>query len=436
MKNKNVSLFISIMIVLVLCMWGCKSRDGEVAMPEKSEAVHWEEKELSIPEGYFFLAGEQVFLSYSSNDVGRAYFPLISASPLSEEDISIEIAGRVMEPSEYKFNFYGLPDCFQLPFYAYQIFRGKDWEEECQLQLEYRQTQEDMEMNYENIEAFQEAATALKDSQNEYLEDYEALKKQNRLPVLYRYTLSITMPKEETLCGMPITEITLRAMGREKTFSIGEIKYTGNSGDAALPLSSLVRSKFSGGWLIASPVSDGRSVWADGNGNILLNGLGSEHLRAMEDLYVTAIDIWDDSRQLADIRAVISIPNENGSVYDEVGNEIHNIVADYMWDGETPIFVEKGQELSIDALIYDNRLVDAVCGQTSFKIAFHYKNADGKQGITMQDYSVQLQTISGDPFEIYLQYELGINAMSYYTDYYSVLSTEEYGGITIIEDIS
>ena len=219
-------------------------------------------------------------------------------------------------------------------------------------------------------------------------------------------------------------------------FKVGEIIYTGNVDKVNFSLNSLVPSVFNGGWMIASQIRNGSCISADGDGNMMLHGLGSEHLKAMEDLSITAIELWEDHRQLSDIRAVISNRNEDGLVYDEEGRVSHNIVADYKWDGETPIWIEEGQELSIDAVIYDPRLINAVWGYTHFTIAFYYENEEGEQGIALQDYPVQLQTISGDPFEIYLQYELGINAMSYYTDYYSVLSTEEYGGITIIEDIS
>ena len=50
----------------------------------------------------------------------------------------------------------------------------------------------------------------------------------------------------------------------------------------------------------------------------------------------------------------------------------------------------------------------------------------------MQEFPILIQTEKADPFEIYLQNELGINAMSYYTDYYNVLNTEGYGGETVI----
>lgn len=430
MKRKYTVLLLIFVFILPICMCGCKSTSKvEVADPGIIEIP-------VIPEDYFYLAGEQVFFNYSSSDFGRAYFPLISSAPLSEKDITIEIAGKTINKTQYMFNHYGLEERFEMPFYAYQIFRGKDWKEECQLQKNYKEAQWIMEKDFKKMDLFQQATTTLEASQKEFLDDYEALRKQNKLPVLYCYSLSITMPKDDELSGIPITEITLGVNGRKQTFPVGEIKYTSEKDSCDLSLNSLITSRFNAGWIIASSTENGFFVKIDNRGNLILHNLGTHHFKAEEDLTVTAIELWDDSRQLSAIQPVISIPNEGGRSYDAEGKEIHTIVADYIWDGETPIFLEEGQELSIDFVLHDPRLSNAVCGFTQFKIAVYYENSNKEQGVTQQTYPIQIQTISGNPFEIYLQYELGIDTMSYYVDYYDVLNTEEYGGITIIDSIS
>jgi len=430
-KLRIILLLTSLLILLLgACRSGSKSElQGNPNQGPSTDPPSIHSPEFpAIPKDYYYLSGEQVYYSYFAAERGRVYFTFISASPLTEEDIAIEIAGKRIPEGDYLFMQYGLEEQFELSLPMYQTFRGKDWKKECQLQLAYKEAEKD----YGKRDLYQDTEDALEISQKEFLDDYETLKKQNKLPVLYRYVLRVTLPEDGFGMESPMKEITVRAMGTEKTFPVGEIRYTEEEDPYAFPLETLVLSRFNGGWIIASSVNPDQSAVVDGQGNILLHNLGASHLRAMEDLTITSIELWADTRQMSEIHPIISLPSEGGTTYDENGKEIHNIIADYIWDGASPIFLEEGQELSVDAVLYDPRLANAAWGFTEFKIATCYENAAGEKGLVLQDFPIIIQTEKADPFEIYLQNELGINAMSYYTDYYNVLNTGGYGGETVI----
>ncbi len=434
MKIGKLRFLFLLLSLLILLLGACHSGSNPELQGPATQAPSTDtSSSLSsefpvIPKDYFYLSGEQVYYSYSAAERGRVYFTLISASPLTEEEIAIEIAGKRIPEGDYLFVQYGLEEQFELSLPMYQTFRGKDWKKECQLQLAYKGVEKD----YGKRDLYQDAVDALEVSQKEFLDDYETLKKQNKLPVLYRYVLRVTLPEHGFGMESSMNEITIHAMGTEKTFPVGEIRYTEEEDRSAFPLDTLVPSRFNGGWIIASSVNADLSTVVDGHGNILLHNLGSSHLRALEDLTITSIELWADPRQLSEIHPIISLPSEGGTTYDENGKEVHNIIADYIWDGTSPIFLEEGQELSVDAVLYDPRLANAAWGFTEFKIATYYENSAGEKGLVLQDFPIIIQTEKADPFEIYLQNELGINAMSYYTDYYNVLNTGEYGGETVI----
>lgn len=419
-----------LILLLAACHSGSKPelQGTSIQAPSTDASSSLSPEFPAIPKDYYYLSGEQVYYSYSAAERGRVYFTFISASPLTEEEIAIEIAGKRIPEGDYLFMQYGIEEQFELSLPMYQTFRGKDWKKECQFQLAYKGAEKD----YGKRDLYQDTVDALEVSQKEFLDDYEALKKQNKLPVLYRYVLRITLPEYGFGMESSMKEITIRAMGTEKTFPVGEIRYTEEEDRSAFPLDTLVPSRFSGGWIIASSVNPDQPAVVDDRGNILLHNLGSSHLRALEDLTITSIELWADTRQMSEIHPIISLPSEGGTTYDENGKEIHNIIADYIWDGASPIFLEEGQELSVDAVLYDPRLANAAWGFTEFKIATYYENSAGEKGLVLQEFPILIQTEKADPFEIYLQNELGINAMSYYTDYYNVLNTEGYGGETVI----
>lgn len=362
-----------------------------------------------IPTDYFYLAGEQVFLDYSAYDAGNAIIPLLSGSPLTQKDVSITIAGIKLNETQYYFARDGREERVELPFYMYQTFRGKDWKTAASLQLKYQELLNASEKGRGDDEALKEASDALLFSQNEYLADYQSLQQEGKLPVLYRYLLGLTLPIDNPLIETPITEITVSVKGTERNFHLGELRYRADSSFPSLTPGTLVTCVGIAGWHIAKTDAAGNVVEAD--------GLNSYRFRAEENVTITAIDLWEDERQISDIQIIICNSQPDGEpIYDDEGNEVNDIVADFLWNGDAPIQLLKGQEVAINFTFHDPRLANAPCGYTQYNLAVHYENADGQQGVALQWFPTEIETVSGDPFEIYLQYVLNINAMSYYTD--------------------
>lgn len=418
MKKRHIVIAACLVCVLCQIFSGCGEQQMEKqGLPECPE----------ISADFIYLAGEQVFLDYSAYDAGNVLIPLLSGTPLTQEDITLTIAGTKLTEAQYYFASNGREERVELPFYVYQTFRGKDWKKAASLQLEYHELRKASEEGNGEDEALQEAADALRSSQNEYLADYQSLQQVGKLPVLYRYLLGLALPTDQPLSDMPITEITISVNQTDHTFPLGELRYRADSSFPSLTPGTLVPCAGIAGWHGASTDAAGNVAEAD--------GIENNRFRAEEDVFITAIDLWEDERQISDIQIIIlNAPPSGEFSYDSEGNELSDIISDFLWDGKTPIQLLKGQELAINFTFHDPRLANAPCGYTQYHLAVHYENAEGQQGIALQWFPTRIETVSGDPFEIYLHYVLGIDTMRYYTDYYDVLDAAG-AGITIIDSI-
>ena len=416
---RKITVFLICLAVLCSCLlYGC-GKAPETVPETVAEGTTFPE----ISPDFFYLASEQVYYECEADGYGQFYVPLISGSPLKEGDLEIELAGKsITDEQGILGSVPGREEKVELPFYVYQTFRGKDWKAETALQMEYREAEKS---EGSESPAAKEAARKLTASQNEFLQDYEAMKKAGTLPVLYRYLVTFSLFDTGRLSEEPITEVTLRVNGIEKVFPVGGISYARENALPPAGPDTLTESRGIAGW---------HGVCADGKGNLTENGALSDcRSRAEEDLTIKGIDLWEDDRELSDIQLIILNPPAGDPLLDEHGNEVNDIVADYLWDGSSPISLLAGQELAVNFTLHDPRLENAICGYTEYTLALHYENADGETGIATVWYPSRIETASGDPFEIYLQYVLDMDMMSYYDDYYNVL--EPTGGIVTLGEI-
>lgn len=428
MKKNHIALLFAAVCALCLSLGGCaRSTPGAPPTP-------------NIAEDFFYLAAQDVYFTYSAYDNGSLYIPLISAFPIVQEDMEVILGGRALKQEE-EFSLSGYVaaeggEKVQMPFYLYQSFRGKDWRAAAEPQLKYLEVQRALEKGGGDrpglLESQREAEAAIAASQNEFLADYQTLQSMEKLPVLYRYLLYLRLPGDEPFSEEPITELTLRIQGREETFPVGMIWYRTDRAqhtESHMGPATLITSVGISGWHGAAATADGKIKE--------MYGAELNRLRALEDVTVTDIGLWDDSRTISDIQVIIMnvqrTPDDR-PYFNEDGNEVIDIIADFVWDGKTPFRVMEGQQIAINFTLNDPRLAGAIRGYTQYNLAIHYENDRGEHGISLKWFPTRIETISNDPFEVYLQYVLGIDVMSYYTDYYNVLEAEG-TGIVIIETI-
>jgi len=420
MKLRCKPFILIVFCLLISALWACSAAEtvGDSSAKNPTEQTVDIPELPKIPEDYIYLAGEHVFLEYCPHRSRSAHMWLISASPLEETDLEGVYADGVS--LDYVIGTTRGEQDPVMPFYVYQSFRGKDWKKLCDLEIEYKETVQ-KSLNITDI------TNALYEAQNEYRAEYEALREQNKLPSLYHYELTVLMPQDGFSTPEGVREITIRVNGKDLTFPLGEVRY--RETDLQIPPAPgpLTPSRGSS-WRMVPPSETGLFVES--------NGLNNNRFRAEENVVIKDICISEDTRELSDIQIIIISPSSNGPVYDENGDEINDIVADYLWDGTSPIALSAGQEIAINLTFHEPRLANTISGYTGYGIDLYYEHEDGTPDWTGSGFMVFIGAPWITPSEIYLQYELGVDVMSYYTDYYDILNTEEYGGITIIDSIS
>ena len=413
--KKRIALCLSICMLLSLLLIGCRERD---------EDIRTDLSVPDIPEDYVYLASENVYLNYSSWQLGSIYISLVSGSPLTDSEVEVTLNSIKLSSEHYGVgSVMGLPEMVEMPFYVYQIYRGKDWTSYAQQQLAYQELLDSL--TFEKQGEFNEAAAELEKAQNEFLEDYLYLQEQGRLPVLYNYLLVLHIPNDPPLTEEPITEIGLSVKGQEYTFPVGSIQY---HADSEMPDTGVgLRTKGGiAGWHCVQPNAQG----------LFAEKMGSELclLMAMEDITITDIGLWEDTRCISDIQVVIEnreTDSEGQYFRDELGKPIPGeIVADFFWDGKTPIELWEGQTVYFNFTFHEPTLANKLSGYTQYYLAIHYTDARGNDFCDSQWFPTCIQTIGADPHELYLSHELDIDVMSYYTEYFFPLND---GGIAQVD---
>jgi len=240
----------SMIFLLCVCIIFCFLFSGCRDIPE---VISDNDPILEIASDFFYLASEQVFYECDYGGYGLFYVPLISGSPLTQNDLEVELAGTILTKEQCILGEVpGREERVELPFYVYQTFRGKDWKAEAALQIEYRE-QEGKNL-FGNEESTQ-IMNAIIASQNEFLPDYEALQSAGELPVLYRYLL--TFIDIGRLSEEVVNEITLRIRGVERTFPVGGIYYKEENSLPPSGPGTFINSRGIAGWHGASTDSNG-----------------------------------------------------------------------------------------------------------------------------------------------------------------------------------
>lgn len=399
--KKNVVLALLICLLPVFSMSACtrdhKGEPEEISVPE-------------IPADYVYLASENLYLNYSS--IGIAYIPLISGSPLTKDDVKVAVGSNPLDAERYGLGSNGGADIeVTMPFYVYQIYRGKDWAAYAALQLAAQ--------DYKHA-GYAEALAELEASQNEFLPDYLQLQEQGRLPVLYSYLLFLDFSDDPAYSEA--TDITLWVKDQKLTFPLGAVHYNANSERPDIGTGLVSRGEIAG-WHVMFANSEGVFKETDGDSFCL-------H-QASENITITDIGLWDDARSISDVQVVIENQHNATPAVDENGKPIPaDIVADFLWDGKSPIELTEGQYIYFNFSFHDPNLANKPCGYTQYDFAVEYQDESGASFHVLNWYPMSVQTIAADPHELYLAHELNIDVMRYYTDFYYVLA--ESGGVTTI----
>ncbi|MDO4565596.1 MAG: hypothetical protein Q4C04_08280 [Clostridia bacterium] len=381
---------------------------------------------FEIPEDYVYFASENVCIEDAG---GTVYIPLVSGKPINEGDFKVIVNGKTLvENKEYILGGYWGSEAgerYELPFFLYQVYRGKDWKAYAELQLAYEQayngkTRED----YASLDGLM---SQIEESQNEFYDDYLSLQEQGRLPVLYDYLLTLLLPEKVEEWSESISEITLKVDDREYVFSVGELT-TKNYADPYNDSERLLENEAGNfGWNLVYPNEKGAFRGSMGKDDCAVS--------AIENVTITDLRLFEDEREISDIQVVIINPPIGGEWnggYDEDGNELTlDIVSDFIWDGKTPIELSKGQLAYFNFTFHEPRLAGEFYGYTQYKFTVEYRDETGeKSNRALFSFPLLIAPLSSNPFECYLQHELGVDVMSYYTDFYDVV--EESGGIMTV----
>lgn len=440
MKQRLISaLLVCLLLMLSLC--GCQETEPEALSSSESDMESLPPVP-EIPEDYLYFATENVYLSYYTEN--SAYIDLISAFPLTGSDIELSVGSVELKPEvDFKFGS-NMNDQSEIvmPFYVYQIYRGKDWSALLELDQKIEASnpwsaneQEDTTVGNDDWQDDLASYDLLMDevikSQDEFLEDYLLLEKAGKLPVLYSYNLYINFPKDSS--AVASETITLRAKGQELTCSLGQLHYE-----------TEVIMDYSDEALQGRCGYGYNTTWANADGCFYeYDGKNVFAPVANEDVTITNISLWNDDRSISDIQLTITEPLDETTLpvesvaETEVGEESdipsdRQIVARFMWDGSTPVDLTEGQQIYIDFVFSDPNLKNVLCGYTHYYVEVEYLDAHGKLCHEYQWFPMIVRTYSGDPHEIYLWHELGIDVVSYYSDYYLHPDSKYY----IIDDIS
>ncbi|MDO4543823.1 MAG: hypothetical protein Q4C01_04640 [Clostridia bacterium] len=389
---------------------------------------------FEVTEDYVYLASENVYVEDAE---GTVYIPLISGKPINEEDFKVIVNGKTLvtdkdyEKSQYALGGYWGVEAgtrYELPFFLYQAYRGKDWKAYAELQLAYKSRDFGTE---EGFASFLELEAALEESQNEFYDDYLSLQEQGRLPELYSYLLQLRFPGKVEEWSESVSEITLVVDDREYVFPVGELtskNYVNPYNDTELLLKG---EGGNAGWNLVHPSENGAFRGSMGKDDCAVS--------AIENVTITDLRLFEDEREISDIQVVIINPMIGGEwiggYYDEEGNELPlDIVSDFIWDGKTPIELSKGQLAYFTFTFHEPRLAGKFYGYTEYMFTVEYQDENGENSNReLSGFPLLIEPVSGNPFECYLQHELGVDVMSYYTDFYDVL--EESGGVLEIMDM-
>lgn len=425
MKQRLI-LVLLVCFLLMLSLCGCQEATPEALSSSESDMESLPPVP-EIPEDYLYFATENVYLSYYTEN--SAYIDLISAFPLTGSDIELSV-GSVDLKLDVDFKFgSNMNDQSEIvmPFYVYQIYRGKDWSALLELDQKVEASnpwsaneQEDTTVSNDDWQDDLASYDLLMDeviqSQDEFLEDYLLLEKAGKLPVLYSYNLYINFPKDSS--AVASETITLRAKGQELTCSLGQLHYE-----------TEVIMDYSDDALQGRGGYGYHTTWANADGRFYeYNGSEVFAPIANEDVTITKISLLNDDRSISDIQLTITEPlvetalqvepteeTEEGEILEEPSDR--QIVAKFFWDGSTPVELTEGQQVYIDFVFSDPNLKNVPYGYTQYYVDVEYLDAHGKVCHEYQWFPMIVELFGRDPHEIYLWYELGVDVLDYYTNY-------------------
>lgn len=390
---KKISVFLLLLCVLLtLSLSGCHSEAKQPELPPVPE----------IPEDYLYLASENVYLDYGPWRSGSLYIPMLSAAPIAEDDVQITFDGGLV-PDDFGVGSGFRESEIPMSFFAYQSWRGKDWDAfAAQAEL----LKESLDADGYDSEVYEKYA----EMRDEYLEDYTSLQEAGALPVLYYYNIYLNLPVDAAFADLH--EITLHIGDEAHTFPIGRISCAADSpiltqGDALTGICSIA------GWNVQMACATGIFREEDETTCSIE--------KATEDVTITDIYLWEDEREISDNRILITQPYDpEASLHTDVygRQDDAEVVADYLWDGKTPIQLKKGERICVSFSFHEPRLADKLTGYTQYYLTLEYQTENGDTYYNLHWYPMLVEPYSADPHEIYLAHELGIDVLSYYENYY------------------
>lgn len=381
--KKRIVFMLTICLLLALALSGCGREEAEAELPPVPE----------IPEDYIYLASENVYYTLGLPMDNSIFFPLISATPLKQPDfadVTFDVAGLQYM---YRLDTIGASAAVPMSYSAYRLYR-------------------------ENL------ADAADASADNYLADYQQLSDAGRLPLLYNYHLCISIG--ETDCAA-LHEITLQVKGQTLTFPLSEIRSNPN---AAAPTRGQGLSYVYGAscWDTFLPCADGTfridgsyPAFAEIPASKAFEGAVDDKFaieQATEDVTITDIFLWEDTREISNIEILITQPDDPEAkvCVDESGAQTDAaVVAAYTWDGETPIPLKTGERIRVRFTLHEPRLAGKLTSYTKCIVALQYQTADGATYTQTLWHDIAVRTANYDPHEIYLAHELGIDVVATYT---------------------
>lgn len=391
--TQKIICFVLACLVLAFLLSACQDTSLEYSSAEKDELPPVPE----IPEDYLYLTADGVYVLYTPTEFGMARMRVISAFPILAENVEVSLGALDLKRDD-NYDFFadsGDGNGVVMPFYTYQMFRGKDWSAYAELQFRFEELSPYDENYAQTVQEYEM-------SRDEFLEDYLLLEKAGKLPFLYSYCLQVFFPEHAE--AVESGTITLRAEGREVTCSFGSLQYREQSNRGR-----------SGTALDADPGYGFNTKWANADGLFYeYDGKDVCNFFAKEDVTITNIGVLNDAGSLLDIQLTISEPLEN---MDEDGND-RQIIASFLWNGSTPVSVSEGQQISVDFVFSSPNLKNIPTGYTQYWVEIEYQDSQNETYYTYHWFPMFVEIYGWDPHAFYLYYNLNVDVMDYFTNYY------------------
>ena len=409
MKRRIISLLLAALTALSLC--GCGGRTAPVQ--ENDNVIPTAPKTYANPFGPEEKDRSWVILSDAFGQEiypNSSWWPCLELWVLSKEALDVGDVSVTMDiqtpyeivcdefPVSRKLdewqgdNMYDFLDG-DFPYYLYQCYRGTDWEKLRTLLK--AALEEDPELGSDPYEEAGEAVTAYKEYLGKFWEDYRSLTPAD-LPTFHLYRLDIYLGFVDhqfvgnVACDETCDRIEVHLDTIDTVLTGGS--FTIHSETLVKSWEGGLRQKTWGCVGYTAPCFDGY-VRCD----------GIVQLVAEQDAVLQRYRFQGGGLELVKARLRIGDSEESASL-------------DFMWDGESPMYIAAGSYISMDVILYD----PAAAEHPSYDYARRAYGLleytfDGKEGKIDTECLVHNQH---NPWEAYAVWFDGVDVSGFYRNYY------------------